>query len=108
MLTLRRRVTPLQVFLILLPIVSLALWLSSGLETLTKQSRAVEIEMEDTLFGDTATETRLVPGPFFGYYIGLDVVALTAALSLLTLGSIGFYHWMTRQTRLNPGKEGIV
>ncbi len=66
------------------PLLAALLWLASGRETLTKSGKAVEFTVRDELFGDTLVERRLVPGPVLGYYVGLDVVAVTALATLVS------------------------
>jgi hypothetical protein len=71
--------------LIALPVIASLLWLSSGRERLTKHERFVTIQRTDDLFGGTETVSTAVPGPrwTFGYYVGLDAVGMTVAVSLV-------------------------
>ena len=71
--------------------VVVVLWLAGGRERLTKHERYVTFEKTNELFGGTETVTESVPGPrwSFGYYVGLDLVGLTAAGCLV----IGFGSW---------------
>lgn len=86
MRTLKRCLNLLWVAFVVLPVFTACLWIGSGRETLTKPRRAVEIEVEDELFGDSFNELRLVRGPIFGYYIGLDAVIVTGMLSMSLVG----------------------
>lgn len=81
--------------LLLLPIVTAGLWLVSGRETLTKSARVVSVQTRDELFGETFTQEKLVPGPIFGYYIGLDLVIAVAGLCLM----IWLVWWIVRYRR---------
>jgi hypothetical protein len=101
MLTLRRRVAPVWVFLVLLPVVTCVLWLSSGREMLTKSSRAIEFELQDAMFGDTINETHFVPGPILGYYIGLDAVAVTFGFFWAMLALAGVLRWIRTKEQWN-------
>lgn len=87
MRTLKRCLGLIWVAFVVLPVFTCCLWVGSGRETLTKPRRAVEIEVQDELFGDSFKELRLVRGPIFGYYIGLDAVAVTGALSMSLVGA---------------------
>ncbi len=58
-------------------------WLASGREMLTKHTRVQSVLVTDELFGDTAPVQQFVKGPVLGYYIGLDLVILTALVVLL-------------------------
>jgi hypothetical protein len=75
-----------------LPVVALALWLGSGREVLTKHTRIVGVAVRDDLFGDVNIVQQPVPGPIFGYYVGLDVVVLAILLALL-IGVIGYFRY---------------
>jgi hypothetical protein len=83
--------------LIAIPLVMVVLWLASGRERLTKRERYVTVERTDALFGGTETVTEAVPGPrwAFGYYVGLDLVGLTAAASL----ALGAGSWLLGRRR---------
>jgi len=86
--------------LIGLPVLAAVLWLSSGREIATKSGRPVTVQVKDELFGGFNEETHLVPGPIFGYYVGLDVVgAVTAA----ALGGGVVLWWVSRRRHL-PGQ----
>jgi hypothetical protein len=77
-----------------LPVFAAVLWLSSGREIVTKSGRPVTVQVKDELFGGSNEETHLVPGPIFGYYIGLDLVgAVTAA----ALGGGAVLWWVSRR-----------
>jgi len=86
---------------IVLPLFVAGLWLASGREVLTKSSRYVEVAVADELFGGTLTEKRLVAGPVFGYYIGLDLVLVAAAVGVLG-GAV--WWWLTRR----PHADGVA
>ena len=83
-----------------IPVAVWGLWFCSGLEVLTKARKAVEIEVEDELFGDTVTETRMIPGPVGGYYIGLDLAVGITVGALL----IGAGRWRRTRRRLQAQK----
>ena len=85
-----------------LPLLAAALWLASGRETLTKSARAVDVEIKDSLFGDTIVEKRFVRGPVFGCYLGLDSVIVVSAGSL----AIGGGAWLLARRR-DRRKEGV-
>ena len=91
--------------LIAIPIAMIVLWLASGRERLTKRERYVTFERTNELFGGTETVTESVPGPrwAFGYYVGLDLVGLTAA-ACLALGAGSW--WLGR--RRQHAKEATV
>ena len=101
----RRHTKALRTALILLPVVTGGLWLISGRETLTKPSRAVEVQLEDALFGDIIPETRFVSGPIFGYYVGLDAVVVTFALMMTLLTVAGLLRWIRRPDRGKCSEE---
>ncbi len=77
--------------------VVVVLWLAGGRERLTKHERYVTFERANELFGGTETVTESVPGPrwSFGYYVGLDLVGLTAGLCL----AIGAGSWWIGRRR---------
>lgn len=100
MLTVRRCVSLVWAALVILPLITCALWLSSGRETLTKSFRTVEVAVNDELFGDSTDETLLIHGPIVGYFIGLDAVIVTSAVSFSLLSIAG---WRRRRRR----KEAI-
>jgi hypothetical protein len=82
------------------PVVVLVLWVSSGREVLTKAEKAQAVQVADPLFGGTDTEQHFVRGPVAGYYVGLDLVAVTACASL---GACAVAWWIKR--RKARGKE---
>lgn len=106
MLTLQRCARSVRAALLLLPVITCALWLGSGRETFTKPARAVEVEVKDDVFGDTEKEIRLIRGPIIGHYVGLDAVAATVILSSTLLASAGLLRRFRRRNRRDPGKEG--
>lgn len=79
---------------LVLPAGALALWLWSGGPLFTGTHAVVEVRVQDA-FGDPAWESRLVPGPVAGYYVGLlDVVAASVAAWLaLTFGTWLVLRW---------------
>ena len=81
--------------LIGVPLLVAILWIVSGHGMFTQARRIVGIPVRDELFGGTSTELRFVPGPVFGYYVGLDAVALTAA-GAVAVGLI--WWWLSRRT----------
>lgn len=70
------------------PLLALAIWSVSGRENLTKATKNVQVTVEDDLFGGVITETRQVPGPVFGYYLGLYDAVVPVALGALLLGVV--------------------
>jgi len=74
---------------VVLPLITGGFWLGSGREILTKPERAVEFEVKDELFGDFSSQTLLVAGPIFGYWVGFDAVLMTLFLSGGVLVSTG-------------------
>ncbi len=87
-----------QTLLVGAPLLVSVLWLASGREVFTKSRRLVEIEVRDDLFGDMITETQMVRGPVLGYFVGLDLVAVTASVSL-TVGGIMLWSGRRKRTR---------
>jgi hypothetical protein len=71
-----------------LPLLFVALWAWSGRERLTKSAKPVMVDVVD-VFGDHTPETRLVPGPVFGHYIGLDLVG-AVVLACAGVAAIGY------------------
>lgn len=92
----------LQGVLIVAPVVMVALWGTTGRERLTKHVRFITVQHTDELFGGTEMVTKSVPGPrwTFGYYVGLDAVAMTAATALV-LGVACW--WIGRHRRHRKG-----
>ena len=82
-----------------LPLLFVALWASSGRERLTKSAKPVVVDVVD-VFGDHTPETRLVPGPVFGHYIGLDLVGVVV-LACAGVAAIGYI--VERRGRLAAG-----
>ena len=79
------------------PLLVGALWLASGREKLTSDHKYVQVTVPDELFGGTSVEQRSVPGPIFGYYIGLlDRVAPVTAAALVTGAA---WWWVARRQR---------
>lgn len=76
---------------------ALGLWLWSGGEIYTKTGKAV-IEQHRNLFGDIQEIVVMRPGPFGGYYLGLDLVAIISAAALLVIGGA----WVIRRVRRRP------
>ena len=81
--------------LIVVPVCVAAMWLASERETFTKPVKNRDVKVEDDLFGDYV-ESRAVPGPILGYYVGLDAVAGVTALSA-TAGAV--FWWRNRRRR---------
>ncbi|GEM_PF-1517709 len=104
MRTLKRCLNLLWVAFVVLPVFACCLWIGSGRETLTKPRRAVEIEVEDDLFGDSFKELRLVRGPIFGYYIGADAIVVTGVFSMALVGSA---KAMNRRRERKRGETGM-
>ncbi len=90
--------------LLVLPIMTAGLWLASGRETLTKSARVIEVQARDELFGDTFIQEKLVRGPIFGYYIGLDLVIAVAAACLM----IWLVWRVARYLRRNRPQRGTL
>ncbi|RMF79218.1 MAG: hypothetical protein D6744_09335 [Planctomycetota bacterium] len=90
------RKTNLLIRLTLLAVAAAAVlvWAITGRETLTKSARAVQVEVVDEVFGDTITETHQVPGPVFGYYLGLDLVV---PIVLAAAGAFVVLEWLRRR-----------
>jgi hypothetical protein len=88
-----RRSTGLVLLLVLwlLPAAALSLWLGSGRENLTKTMVVVTKTVDDPLWGET-TEQKEVPGPVFGYYVGLDAVIGAAVIAVVGSGVV---LWVT-------------
>ncbi|MEK6675024.1 MAG: hypothetical protein AABZ47_05140 [Planctomycetota bacterium] len=95
----------LRLFLLFAVAASCLLWVTSGREIFTKSSRAVETEVVNELFGDSSSETWLVPGPFFGYYVGFDVVTATVVLSLVVLAVMEVKNRIRSGNRIDVGQE---
>ena len=106
MLTLRRCWKLVRISLILLPMITCGLWLVSGRETFTKPRRAIEVELEADLFGDVSWEMQLIPGPILGYYIGLDAVAVSGAMSFILFGTTEALRRIRRQRLGSPEQAG--
>ncbi len=85
----------LKLALILVPVCLAAMWLASERETFTKSAKICEVEVEDDLFGDYV-ESRAVPGPILGYYVGLDAVGGVTALCAAA-GAV--FWWRERRRR---------
>src|SRR5437764_222747 len=86
----RHRLAGITRFVLLaLPVVAVALWIGSGRETFTKHAKVVQVEARDDVFGDAVTEARIVRGPILGYFVGLDIVIVSAAASLVIGMSAG-------------------
>jgi hypothetical protein len=94
-----------SVALVAVPVLVAALWLLSGHERLTKSGRPVDVVVNDELFGGTTTETRFVPGPFLGYYIGLDAVAATTAAAV-ACGTVWWWVGRRRRRSVRPADGG--
>lgn len=99
----RRRLAGL-IILIGVPVLLAVLWLASGRETFTKSGKATEVVVRDPLFGDTLTETRFMPGPILGYYIGLDLLLLSVLFAAIVAA---VWWWLARRRRrlTNSAKE---
>jgi hypothetical protein len=82
-----------------LPALTWIAWLASGREVFTKAGKAREVAVRDELFGDLVTQTRFVPGPIFGHYIGLDL-AIAVSLAALAVGTV--LWWRARRGRRPP------
>lgn len=78
-----------------MPLVLAVLWLGSGRQVLTKHNRVVGVSVTDELFGDTTVVKEFVPGPIFGYYVGLDLVVAAALLC----AAIGLTVWVLARRR---------
>ena len=81
--------------LILVPVCLAVMWLASERETFTKTTKNRDVKVEDDLFGDYV-ESRAVPGPILGYYVGLDVVGGVTALCAAA-GAVSW--WRERRRR---------
>jgi hypothetical protein len=82
-----RRYILMSVTAVMLSVFSM--WAFGGRERLTKSGRAVQVQERDELFGDVTSHVELQPGPVFGFYVGLDVVAITALIAaVVTLVTI--------------------
>ena len=86
--------------LIVLPVCMAGMWLASERETLTKKVKFREVEVQDDLFGDYV-ESRAVPGPILGYYVGLDAVGGGTALC----AAAGAAIWWRKRRRRAAGKR---
>ena len=82
------------------PLIALGLWLGSGREHLTKQTKFVEVRMHDELFGE-AIEHRYLRGRIGGYFIGLDAVAVTTLVCGLLAG-VSWYVTCRRSKKATP------
>ncbi len=92
------------VLLIVIPLAVLVLWMSSGREVLTKSTRWVDVQVQDPLFGLTDVRKTPVPGPIFGYYVGLDLVLVVAAACLVAwAASLAVRRWRRRRGGLEAG-----
>lgn len=89
--------------LVALPIATIVLWLVSGRETLTKSARTVSVPVRDELFGDTFVQEKIVHGPIFGYYVGLDLV-IVVTLACLVVGIIAWWA-LRRHARGSTRRE---
>ena len=78
------------------PLLVGVMWLLSGRPVFTSSGRAVEVLVSDPLFGDALPQTRFVPGPIFGYYVGLDLLIATV---LLALAAGVIWWWLGRRQR---------
>jgi hypothetical protein len=79
-----------------LPLLTALLWIASGREVFSKSGKAAQVAVRDALFGDTTVQTQFVPGPIFGWYIGLDLVAVVA---LVCLAAGSAWWWLARRRR---------
>ncbi len=79
-----------------LPVLVGVLWMASGREVFSKSGKAAQVELRDPLFGDSTVQTRFVPGPVLGYYIGLDLVVVVT-LAAMSVGAI--WWWIARRRR---------
>lgn len=86
-----------------IPLVALALWLGSGREVLTKNQKAVVVTVQDEVFGGEESRTEFQPGPFFGYFVGLDAVVIAA---VLCGGAAGLDWFLTRRRGRATGGGG--
>jgi hypothetical protein len=93
----------LGTLLIALPVLTAALWLASGRETLTKSARTVPVQVKKPLFGDTFTREETVPGPILGYYVGLDLVIVLAA-ACVVIGGVAWWAFH-RHVRLRTQRR---
>ncbi len=84
-------------FVMVVPLIVAALWLVSGHEVLTKHEKAVTVAVQDPLFGDTSLEQRFVAGRIFGYYVGLDLVIVSAVVC----AGIALGMWLILRHRAN-------
>ncbi len=85
----------IRTVLICIPLLAGLLWIVSGREILTKTGKPVEV-IEIDAFGDPNPIIHFEPGRVFGYYVGLDAVAGTAALSLFAATVL---WWRQRRRR---------
>ena len=95
------------VLLLVVPVGLAIAWLTSGRENLTKTVVYVQQEVEDDLFG-TDLRSVGVPGPFLGYYIGLDAVGLSAAVSAITLATSGVVAAIKRRRARRGALEELA
>lgn len=95
------------VLLLVVPTGLAIAWLSSGRENLTKTVVYVEQEVVDDLFG---ADTRMVgvPGPYLGYYIGLDAVGASAAVSAIVLATAGVVAAIKRRRARRVASEELI
>lgn len=90
--------------LTLLPLAAtVAAWLASGRERLSKTRRFVETLELDPLFGDLVARTHEQHGPIAGYFVGLDAVA---GVSLATAGAIVIIWIVNRARRGRASTSG--
>ena len=87
------------VLLIGLPVLAGIVWLAGGRETLTKSNKIIAITVGDEVFGGTDVEQRLVPGPLFGYFVGLDLVGAVT----IAAGVCGLIWWWAARRKRRPG-----
>ena len=90
----KRRKSVVVGLLIGLPGLMWIAWLASGREVFTKAGKAAQVAVRDELFGDTVVQTRFVPGPILGHYVGLDL-AIAATVAALVVGAI--LWWLGRR-----------
>lgn len=88
--------------LIGVPLLVAILWIVSGHGMFTQARRIVGIPVRDELFGGTSTELRFVPGPVFGYYVGVDFLLLT----IVAAAAGGTAWWLISRRRGRRAREG--
>ena len=79
------------------PLLVGALWLASGREKLTSDHKYVQVAVRDELFGGTNMEQHSVPGPIFGYYVGLLDRVAPVTVAALAIGAA--WWWVARRKR---------